>query len=75
MDEQIRQRELDDVDAGLAPQEVLQRTADATREQRDQALAELSASLTDEQILDSYGPRGVHLSHTSPGVRPLAPRV
>jgi hypothetical protein len=54
MDERSRQRELDNVDAGVAPQEILQRRADAARIKRDQALAELSAVLTDEQILDSY---------------------
>lgn len=55
MDERIRQRQLEDVDAGMAPQEVLQRVAAATREQRDEALAALSAIASDEEILELVG--------------------
>jgi hypothetical protein len=55
MDEVTRQRELDDVDAGLAPHEVLQRTADLTRARRDHALAELGELASDEQLLELVG--------------------
>src|SRR4051812_30423479 len=55
MDEVTRQRELDDVDAGLTPHEVLQRTADLTRAQRDHALAGLGELAADEQLLELVG--------------------
>ncbi|MGI3785189.1 MAG: hypothetical protein ACRYG2_30900 [Janthinobacterium lividum] len=68
MDDRTRQREQDDVDAGMTPQEILARTADATRADRNQALTELAVVLTDEQALNDYGVdlaelrRGIDLS-------------
>src|SRR4051812_48620370 len=68
MDEVTRQRELDDVDAGLAPHEVLQRTAHLARAQRDHALAGLGGLAADEQLLELVGldltelRRGIDLS-------------
>lgn len=55
MGERTGQRELADVDTGMAAAEVLRRTADAERQQLEQALAELGAALTDEEILSTYG--------------------
>lgn len=55
MDEATRQHELDDVDAGLTAQEVLQRTAAVERDNLNQSLADLSALATDEEIFDTYG--------------------
>ncbi|MGI3782097.1 MAG: hypothetical protein ACRYG2_15145 [Janthinobacterium lividum] len=68
MDERTRQREQDDVDAGMTPQEVLQRTAADEQQRLDHALAELSASHADQEMLDTYGVdmaamrRGIDLS-------------
>ena len=55
MDERTRQRERDEVDAGVAPQEVLRRTADAAQRNCDEALAALSATASDKEILDLVG--------------------
>jgi len=49
------QQQLDDVDAGLPPQQVLRRAQDTTRVQRDQALAELAEVAGDQELLEVYG--------------------
>lgn len=55
MDKVIRQRELDDVDAGLPASQVLQWTVDSEQAKLDRALAELSELAGDEEILTAYG--------------------
>ena len=56
MDDDLQQRQQQlDADAGLPPQEVLQRVQAATRGRRDEALAELAAVAGDQELLEVYG--------------------
>ncbi|WP_375433368.1 hypothetical protein [uncultured Friedmanniella sp.] len=55
MDEEIRRRELAEVDAGMAPTEILRRTAKTTRRNRDAALEELAKVASDQEILNLVG--------------------
>ena len=55
MDEVTRQRELDDLDAGMAPEAILRRRVAVARADRDRALAELSAAHQDEEIFAAVG--------------------
>jgi len=52
MDDDLRQQL---VDAGLPPVEVLQRLQATTRVRRDEALDELAAVASDEELLEVYG--------------------
>ena len=53
MDDDLQQQL--DVDAGVPPQEVLQRVQAGTRARRDGALDELAAVASDQELLKVYG--------------------
>ena len=54
MDTSPTDDELDALDRGVDPRDILQRRA-AARLERDRAVGDLRATMTDEDVLDAFG--------------------
>lgn len=55
VDDDSRQRELDDLDDGVDAGTILRRRAGAARVQQEDALAELRAVMSDAEVLEKFG--------------------
>ena len=55
MDTSPTDDELDALDQGVDPRDILQRRADVARAERDRAVADLRATMTDQDVLDAFG--------------------